>query len=172
MNGEWNPDPKRRNEFPALAIGVPLTIHVARSATRPLSSVLPPLLRSSVLIPFSPPPSLLESMDSVQKTSIGLDENIAGALAYALGWITGVGLLIVEHENQFVRFHAMQSSIAFGALCALWFIGFSIPILGWVLSIMVVTPVSALVWLLMLYKAYRGERFKLPIAGDIAEQRL
>jgi len=111
-------------------------------------------------------------MDSVKKTSIGLDENIAGALAYALGWITGVGLLIVEHENQFVRFHAMQSSIAFGALCALWFIGFSIPILGWVLSIMVVTPVSALVWLLMLYKAYRGERFKLPIAGDIAEQRL
>jgi uncharacterized membrane protein len=108
----------------------------------------------------------------VQKTSLGLDENIAGALAYALGWITGVALLIVERDNQFVRFHAIQSAVVFGALCVLWFFGFSIPILGWALSIFVVTPVSALVWLLMLYKAYRGERFKLPIAGKIAEQRL
>lgn len=116
--------------------------------------------------------SLDLTMDAVKKTSIGLDENLTAALAYALGWITGVGLLLVEHENQFVRFHALQSSIVFGALCVLWFIGFSIPILGWVLSIVVVTPVSAIVWLLMLYKAYRGERFKLPIAGDIAEQRL
>jgi len=111
-------------------------------------------------------------MDSVNKTAIGVDENIAGALAYALGWVTGVALLLVERDNQFVRFHALQSTIVFGALSALWFFGFSIPILGWAVSIIVIPPVSALIWLVMLYKAYRGERFKLPIAGNIAEERL
>jgi uncharacterized membrane protein len=108
----------------------------------------------------------------VNKTSIGLDENVAGALAYALGWISGVALLIVERENQFVRFHAMQSTIVFGVLCLLWFVGVSIPILGWILSFIVIPPVSAVVWLFMLYQAYQGERFKLPLVGDIAEQRL
>ena len=111
-------------------------------------------------------------MDTLNKTAIGLDENITGALAYALGWITGVALLVVEHDNQYVRFHALQSSIFFGALCVFWFIGFSIPLLGWVVSIFIITPVSAGVWLLMLFKAYRGERFKLPIVGNMAEQRL
>jgi uncharacterized membrane protein len=112
------------------------------------------------------------SMDGAQKTAIGLDENLAGALAYALGWITGVAMLLIERDNQFVRFHAMQSSIVFGVLCVLWFVGLSIPLLGWILSFIVIPPVSALIWLWMLYQAYSGNRFKLPIAGDIAEQRL
>ena len=111
-------------------------------------------------------------MDTVNKTSIGLDENLAGALAYALGWITGVALLIVERENQFVRFHALQSAIVFGTLSAVWFFGVSIPLLGWIVSFVIIPPVSAVLWLLMLFKAYRGERFKLPIAGKIADERV
>jgi uncharacterized membrane protein len=111
-------------------------------------------------------------MDTAPKTSIGLDENLTGALAYVLGWITGVALLLIERDNQFVRFHALQSSIVFGALCVLWFVGLSIPLLGWILSFIIIPPVSALIWLWMLYQAYNGNRFKLPIAGDIAEQRL
>jgi uncharacterized membrane protein len=108
----------------------------------------------------------------LNKTSIGLDENVAGALAYALGWITGVALLLIERENQFVRFHALQSAIVFGGLCLLWFVGVSIPPLGWAISFFIIPPLSAFIWLLMLFKAYKGERFKLPYVGDIAEQRL
>jgi uncharacterized membrane protein len=110
-------------------------------------------------------------MHQPQKTSIGLDENVAGALAYALGWITGIAFLLAEPANQFVRFHAVQSTVVFGALCALWFVGWSIPFLGWAVAVVLVTPLSAGLWLLLMYKAYRGERFKLPIAGDIAEQQ-
>jgi uncharacterized membrane protein len=40
------------------------------------------------------------------------------------------------------------------------------------LSLFIVMPVSAVIWLLMMFKAYQGERFKLPIAGDMAEQRI
>jgi uncharacterized membrane protein len=106
-----------------------------------------------------------------QKTTLGLDENLTAALAYALGWITGLALLLTERENRFVRFHAMQSTIVFGALCLLWFVGVSIPLLGWAISFFLIPPVSAVLWLLLIYKAYKGERFKLPFAGDIAEQR-
>jgi uncharacterized membrane protein len=107
----------------------------------------------------------------VEKTSIGLDENVAATLAYALGWITGLVFLLTEPENRFVRFHAFQSTLVFGGLSVLWFIGTAMPPLGWFLSFIVIPPLSAVLWLLLLFKAYKGERFKLPYVGDIAEQR-
>lgn len=53
----------------------------------------------------------------------------------------------------------------------LWFVGLSIPIIGWLISFMIVPPLSAVLWVLLIVKAYQGTRFKLPYAGDIAEQR-
>lgn len=82
-----------------------------------------------------------------------------------------MALLLTERENRFVRFHAMQSTIVFGVLCALWFIGLSIPIIGWLISFMLIPPLSAVLWVVLILKAYRGQRFKLPFAGDIAEER-
>ena len=109
-------------------------------------------------------------MDTIKKTALGVDENLAGALAYALGWISGAVVLVLERENRYVRFHAAQSVVVFGALCALWFVGLSIPFFGWILSFLVIPPFSAGLWLFLLYKAYTGQRVKLPIAGDFAEQ--
>ncbi len=51
-----------------------------------------------------------------KKTALGLSENIEGALAYLAGWITGLVFWFLEPENKFVRFHAMQSIVVFGAL--------------------------------------------------------
>lgn len=110
-------------------------------------------------------------MASEGKTAIGLDENLTAVVAYALGWITGAALLIMERQNRFVRFHALQSTIVFGTLSAVWFIGPSIPIVGWIVSFLIVPPLSAALWLLLLFKAYHGERFKLPFAGTIADAR-
>jgi uncharacterized membrane protein len=107
----------------------------------------------------------------MNKTSSGLDENVAGALAYALGWITGLGFLLTEPANKFVRFHALQSLIVFGGLSLAWFIAMSIPLLGWAIAFVVIPPLSAVLWLLLMFKAYQGARFKVPFAGDVAEQR-
>lgn len=107
----------------------------------------------------------------MDKTSSGLDENFAGALTYALGWITGVGFLLTEPANKFVRFHALQSVIVFGGLSLAWFIAMSIPILGWLIAFVVIPPLSAALWLLLMFKAYQGARFKVPFAGDVADQR-
>jgi len=110
-------------------------------------------------------------MDNLEKTSLGLDANVAGALSYLLGWVTGVAMLLVERNNRFVRFHALQSTIVFGGLCALWLFGPVVPFFGWIVSFVVIPPVAAVIWLLMLFKAYQGERYKLPVVGDIAEHR-
>ena len=109
--------------------------------------------------------------DNTDRTSLGLDANVAAALAYFLGWISGAFLLLTERQNRFVRFHALQSVIVFGMLSLAWFLFLSIPLLGWLISFILIPPVSAVVWLLLMFKAYQGERFKLPIVGDIAEQR-
>jgi uncharacterized membrane protein len=105
------------------------------------------------------------------KTASGFDENVAGALCYALGWVTGVVFFATEPENSFVRFHAMQSMLVFGAACVALIVCVSIPVLGWVLSIFIFYG-SAALWLVLMFKAYQGERFKLPVAGEIAEQRI
>lgn len=108
----------------------------------------------------------------MEKSSIGLDSNVAGALAYALGWVTGVAFLLAERENRFVRFHALQSTLAFGALSVAWMVSLSIPIFGWLMAFVVIPPVSVVLWLFMMFKAYQGERYKLPVVGDMAEQRI
>jgi uncharacterized membrane protein len=105
------------------------------------------------------------------KTASGFDENVAGALCYGLGWVTGLLFLATEPENSFVRFHAMQSMLVFGAACVAFLVCLAIPFLGWILSIFVFYG-SAALWLVLMFKAYQGERFKLPVAGEIAEQRI
>ena len=45
----------------------------------------------------------------LQKTDIGLEVCYTAPLAYAAGWISGLGLLFLERNNRYVRFHAAQS---------------------------------------------------------------
>ena len=106
------------------------------------------------------------------KTVSGMDANVAAALSYTLGWITGVLFLLTEPQNRFVRFHAMQSTIVFLALSVACVLLQAIPILGMLVAVFFLIPLSAILWLVLMFKAYQGERFKLPIAGDMAEHRI
>ena len=108
----------------------------------------------------------------MEQTSSGLQENVAGALAYGLGWISGAFFLLFEPSNRFVRFHAWQSVILFGALSLAWFVAVSIPLFGTIVAFVIIPPVSAFLWLFLMYKAYNGHRYKVPYAGDMAEHRL
>ena len=104
-------------------------------------------------------------------TAGGLDENLAAALAYALGWITGAAFLLIEPSNKFVRFHALQSVLVFGTLSIAWLVAMAIPFLGWLIALVLIPPLSVILWLLLMFKAYRGERFRVPFFGEIADQR-
>ena len=69
------------------------------------------------------------------KTVSGLDANVAAALSYALGWITGLLFLLTEPQNRFVRFHAMQSTIVFLTLSVASVLLQAIPILGMLIAV-------------------------------------
>jgi uncharacterized membrane protein len=126
--------------------------------------------------PPQPPQSYTPSSGTgPQKTSMGLEPNIAAALSYLCGWVTGLIFYLMEKDNAFVRFHAMQSLVAFGGLTVLSFalnIVDQIPGLGvlWWIGTPILSLVGLVTWVICLLKAYQGERFKLPIAGDIAEK--
>ncbi|MGA2070923.1 MAG: DUF4870 domain-containing protein [Candidatus Bathyarchaeia archaeon] len=115
------------------------------------------------------------------KTSTGMQANVAGLLCYVLGWLTGLIFFLIEKENKFVRFHALQSMIVFGALFVLSLamgmfmgvlavirLGFLIPLFSLVDGLLFL--VGFILWILLMIKAYQGEKFKLPVAGDIAEK--
>lgn len=111
-------------------------------------------------------------------TATGLTQNLAGALAYLLGPITGIFFLVVEKENRFVRFHAMQSTV----LCIAWIIvsvGISffaaVPVLGWIVGILTSLVLGLggfILWLVLMWKAYQGEEWELPIVGPFARKQL
>ena len=106
-----------------------------------------------------------------EKTSTGFDANLAAALSYLVGFVTGIIFLLVEKENKFVRFHAMQSTLLFIGIILVNVILKMIPFLGFLVVIIIVIPLSAILWLLLMYKAYQGEEFKLPLVGQMAADR-
>ncbi|WP_054841504.1 DUF4870 domain-containing protein [Thermococcus peptonophilus] len=109
---------------------------------------------------------------SLKRTSLGLDENVEGLLAYLLWWVSGIILLLLEKESDLVRFHAMQSTIIFLPLWIAIKIFSYIPLLGWIIADLL-GLIGLIVWIVGMVKAYQGgERYKFPIAGDLAEQWL
>ena len=106
------------------------------------------------------------------ETTLGLGENIEGLLCYFLGWVTGVIFLLIEKENEFVRFHAMKSIITF----LLFFIvsvavQISIPFISILIAILI-GPLTFILWIVLMLKAFQGEKFKLPLIGDFAEEQI
>ena len=106
----------------------------------------------------------------MSKTSTGLEQNVATGLCYALIWVSGIIFLLVEKDDNHVRFHAMQSMIVFGGLNILQII-LSISLIG-IPLIPVVGIVMLVLWLLLMIKGFQGENYKLPFAGDLAEKWL
>lgn len=104
------------------------------------------------------------------KSSTGMQPNVAGLLCYLVGFVTGIVFIIIEKENKFVRFHAMQSIFVFGGLFVLQIILSFIPFIGWLLGILI-SILGLILWILLMMKAYNGEMYKLPFVGDMAEQK-
>jgi uncharacterized membrane protein len=109
---------------------------------------------------------------SRERSSTGLDVNLAAALTYVLGFVTGIVFLLIEKDSKFVRFHAMQSTLVFLAVMILNVVINVIPFIGWMLSVFLLWPLSVALWLVLIFKAFQGEKFKLPYFGDLAESKI
>jgi len=115
--------------------------------------------------------------------STGLTRNMAGALAYSLGIITGILFMVLEpyKRDRFVRFHAMQSILYFVfavAFSIAWSIvvGILMHLSGW--FFFVAFPIRLIIslamfglWLYVMFQAYNEREFRIPILGAIASKQ-
>jgi VWFA-related protein len=133
------------------------------------NSAISPEPRSPIPDPRSPTAS-----------STGLEPRTAAALAYFAGPFSGALILATESTNDDVRFHAWQSIVGLGGLGLAVVISYVLALLAVFVSATVVSLmlgvaaviwiVLGLVWLICLWKAWSGGRWKLPLAGDYAER--
>lgn len=144
--------------------------------TAPQQSYAPPQQGYSQQQGYTAPPS-------AGSQAGGLTDNMAAALCYVLGLLTGILFLVLApyNQNRLIRFHAFQSifvNLAYvGAmivLAVLTGVLHLIPVFGVMLSF-VLYPIVGLcffvLWLVLIYKAYNGERWVLPVVGPLAEKQ-
>ena len=119
-----------------------------------------------------------------QASAPGLTSNMAGALAYILGLISGIVFLVLEpyKRDRFVRFHAFQS-IFYSVACIVFAIAWNIAwdilgsISGWLYFIaipvrMAISLALFLLWLYLMYQAYNNREFKIPFIGQLAAKQV
>jgi uncharacterized membrane protein len=130
----------------------------------------------------------VEAAETIERreSGTGLDRNVAGALSYLLGIITGAIMFVVEKDDEYVRWHAAQSigvsvvlfgvSIVVGFVSTLMFgLFFFSPTLGAVVGLLftLVWGVFGLalfgMWLYLMWTAYQGKRVRVPLAARIAD---
>ena len=101
------------------------------------------------------------------RTSTGIQPNVAGLLAYVVGFITGIIFLAIEKENKFVKFHAMQSIMCFAVLFVLSLILSFVPLLAMLMNL-----ATLALWILCMVQAYQGRWFRVPAIGDLAAKQV
>lgn len=107
--------------------------------------------------------------------TINTNDKMAGAIAYMGWWVTGFFLLFTEKKNSYVRFHAMQSVLIFGSITLLLVVFKIVPIIGWILDIFLsygIKVIAFILWLVLMWKAYNGEKYHLPYFGKLAQKQL
>lgn len=121
-------------------------------------------------------------MTTTERSSTGLDANIASALSYFFGLLSGAVFFAIETESRFVKFHAMQSMLASVAAIVVWIVYMVlasiltwVPVLGWLVMLLLWAGLALGMlglWLFCMFKAFQGERFKLPYIGEVAEKQV
>lgn len=137
--------------------------------------------------PPPPPPGVnppyVNPLPPPSAASLGMSENMAAALCYLFGFITGILFLVLAPYNQDrnIRFHAFQSIFLNIAWIILWIVAtfvilffHLIPFLGFFVGFVVRFTLGLggfIVWLYMMFKTYNGEKVILPIVGPMADKQ-
>ena len=124
-------------------------------------------------------------MSTTERSSTGLDANIAAALSYFFGLLSGAVFFAVENDSRFVKFHAMQSMLVSLAAIVIYItymvvfmVLWRLPFVGWIAGIFGTLGWAVLalgflgLWLFCMFKAFQGDRFKLPYIGEVAEKQV
>jgi uncharacterized membrane protein len=135
--------------------------------------------------PSPPPPPPGPAPETIGKsTSTGLPANIAAAIA-SIPLVGGIVFYIIEKQDSFVRFYAMQS-IIYGGAWLLFYIVWSvilailvpIPVVGWILAIplwiiwALVHIAFLVIMIITIVKALTGVRWDIPYVGPMARKQV
>jgi uncharacterized membrane protein len=113
---------------------------------------------------------------SAAAAPVGLTDNVACALCYVLGLITGILFLVLApyNQNRKIRFHAFQSIFLHAAAIAVWIVFLFLSAISGGMLIFV-SPIIWLgffvLWIVMIIKAYQDQKLVLPIIGPLAEKQ-
>jgi len=134
--------------------------------------------------PGAPPNPVPTPAPAPSSRFTGLPPNVAAALA-CIPLFGGLVFYILEKEDRFVRFYAMQS-ILFGAVCfalvalsrALGDIAWSIPVASvifgplWNFLFAVMKLGLVVLMIITIVKAFTGVRWEIPVVGPIARKQV
>lgn len=120
----------------------------------------------------APPPV----QGTVAATPAGLTDNVAGALCYALGLVTGILFLVLApyNQNRTIRFHAFQSIFMHAAAIVVWVVMLFVSAISGGLLIFVMPLIWLaffVLWLVVIIKTYQDQKLVLPIIGPLAEKQ-
>lgn len=131
---------------------------------------------------YQPPAGAATAASQSGPTSMGMQPNIAAGLSYVVTWLTGIIFFLMEKQNRFVRFHAMQSILFFGGITVievainivnsifaglgvLGFLSLGLTCLGGIVGLLAFVG-----WIVLMINGFQGKYFKLPVVGDMAER--
>ncbi len=104
------------------------------------------------------------------KSSTGMEANVAAGVSLIAGWITGLIFFLIEKESKFVKFYAIQ---AIGLSLSMFVFGIFniIPVLGQIVFAIGAVAVMVL-WVICLINAFTGKIFKIPFIGNFAAKQV
>ncbi|MES3161705.1 MAG: hypothetical protein PPP55_09080 [Halorubrum sp.] len=119
-----------------------------------------------------------DTPDAENPTVLGLSRNFVAAMSYSLTFVTGLAFYVLE-DDEFVRFHAAQSTITFGSLFSASLVLSLLDAIVAAVSPAASTVVSATatlvavltvgLWLGLMIRASQGNRTALPLVGRVVE---
>ena len=130
--------------------------------------------------PKRPAAAMQDAPNYSTSTTTEIEPAVAATLSYTLGVVTGTLFLVLEKENKFVRFHAAQSIVS-SVMLVVIAVGVSmasrvlayLPFIGRVGVFFLTTGlalVTFVLWLALMYRAFSGEKWELPVAGELAKK--
>lgn len=116
----------------------------------------------------------------LQSGGTGLAPNVAGALSYLVGVVTGVLFLLLDKDRPYVRFHAAQSIVFSLAWTGVWIATIAVdtvlgavPLIGWLLGALLslgLAVVGFILWVYLMFRAYQGDEWEMPVVGEWARK--
>lgn len=113
-------------------------------------------------------------------TSTGVDPRLSALLGYTAWWVSALVFLLIEQQHRGVRFHAAQSLILFGAFSlligALSLLSVAMLVVGASafeaarLLVYLVWFAAVALWLLLMFRTFKGETWRVPVVADLADR--